>query len=877
MNIKRLKTRLRDKRTLILIVILIISAFLRLYNLNWDHGSYFHSDERNVMTQVDRVSLGDLNPHFFVYGAFPVYVNKLLLSLISIFVNINYQVLVLRFTSAMAALFTVLLVYLITSRIGNRDSGLIAAAMMGLAVLNIQSSHYGTVDNFLVCMTMAALYYAVQTRFKPEWKNYILTGIFVGLTLATKTSGIVLILPVFVMHILTLRRMKDIFRWRKLQRLVVLLVVAVAVSFIAAPYTYLDFEEFRKAMDYEGKVVIGEYIPSYTMVFRGTSPYIYQTQMLIKWGMGYGAGILGFLGFLFIMNKSAFFRREEEAILLAYAIPYFLIVGSWQVKFVRYMLPMVPFLCIFAGLMFYHLHRLCQQTGVSIKWLRWSYGLGIFMQILYTASFFTIYLQPNSRIEATRWFRENVPPGSVVLGESPWDDPIPMNIAGEPPHRMNIVTSLRYRSDYADLSAVIKERFINDEIIDDRDLDLLASKINEADYITLATKRLYGGLMKYPDHYWVSCNYYRLLFSGALGFDLVRVFTRYPALFGIELNDDFAEESFTTYDHPKILVFKKIKPLSKRIIKALIKNPPDEVANIERDYLISMNMDRFKTIEVNYSAYAVMEEIPKGKTLDQMELNQPRDIDCGEDGKLYVSDFRNNMVYIFDSENRLLNAWGGKGDMPGKFNDPCGICVDSKGNIYVADTWNYRVQKFDAKGEHILSIKDLYAPRAVETDKDDNLYIVESGNCSIHKYDTRGNLIAKWGTRGDGAGQFQEPIGITIGSDGRIYVCDTWNHRIQVFDSNGKYLMHWQVDLWQGDIFREPYIDIAPDGNILVTDPPGKQIFRYTPDGNKLDSFYMEQTSFKPLNYPMGIAVCPGGRVYISDTLNNRIIYANYD
>ena len=63
--------------------------------------------------------------------------------------------------------------------------------------------------------------------------------------------------------------------------------------------------------------------------------------------------------------------------------------------------------------------------------------------------------------------------------------------------------------------------------------------------------------MRYPTHYWVSCNFYKALFAGVLGFDLVRVVTNYPSLFGYEFRDDFAEESFQTYDHPKILIFKK--------------------------------------------------------------------------------------------------------------------------------------------------------------------------------------------------------------------------------------------------------------------------------------------------------------------------------
>ncbi len=64
------------------------------------------------------------------------------------------------------------------------------------------------------------------------------------------------------------------------------------------------------------------------------------------------------------------------------------------------------------------------------------------------------------------------------------------------------------------------------------------------------------------------------------------------------------------------------------------------------------------------------------------------------EGHQYVCEFGNSRVQIFDAEGRSLEILGGVGSAPGKFNNPWGLALDSKGNLYVADSRNHRVQKF---------------------------------------------------------------------------------------------------------------------------------------------------------------------------------------
>ncbi|MDP6314547.1 MAG: hypothetical protein QGF76_09755, partial [Arenicellales bacterium] len=109
--------------------------------------------------------------------------------------------------------------------------------------------------------------------------------------------------------------------------------------------------------------------------------------------------------------------------------------------------------------------------------------------------------------------------------------------------------------------------------------------------------------------------------------------------------------------------------------------------------------------------------------------------------------------------------WGSRGSGNGQFYHPYGIAFDGSGNVYVADTYNHRVQVFDSSG----------------------------------------NFLRKWGSRGSANGQFRYPPGIAVDGSGNVYVADTYNHRVQVFDSSGNFLRKWGSYGSGNGQFRYPF------------------------------------------------------------------------
>jgi len=168
---------------LLFLVVLVAGAYFRIVGTDWDQGQHLHPDERfltlveSAIQPVDNLreyfdtSKSTLNPHnvgytFYVYGTLPLFIIRYVSDWTG---QPGYGQIYLigRQLSALADLLTVLLVYLIAGRLYGRKAALLAGAFSAFAVLQIQLSHYMTVDTFTNLFTFAAFYFAVKVAF-PE-------------------------------------------------------------------------------------------------------------------------------------------------------------------------------------------------------------------------------------------------------------------------------------------------------------------------------------------------------------------------------------------------------------------------------------------------------------------------------------------------------------------------------------------------------------------------------------------------------------------------------------------------------------------------------------------------------------------------------------
>ncbi|HUG33299.1 MAG TPA: flippase activity-associated protein Agl23, partial [Anaerolineales bacterium] len=172
-----------------------------------------------------------------------------------------------------------------------------------------------------------------------------------------------------------------------------------------------------------------------------------------------------------------------------------------------------------------------------------------------------------------------------------------------------------------------------------------------------------------------------------------------------------------------------------------------------------------------------------GDRYPPLGLNAPRSIAAGDNADLYVADSRNNRILHIASDGSMLQEWGTKADIAfgeapvGTFNEPWGVAVGPDGSVYVTDTWNHRVQKFNRTGEPIktwgrfgqplpedpASIEYFWGPRGIAVDSLGRVFVADTGNKRIVVFDEDGNYLTEFGSSGFDPGQFDEPVGVAVG------------------------------------------------------------------------------------------------------------------
>jgi predicted membrane-bound mannosyltransferase/sugar lactone lactonase YvrE len=275
------------------------------------------------------------------------------------------------------------------------------------------------------------------------------------------------------------------------------------------------------------------------------------------------------------------------------------------------------------------------------------------------------------------------------------------------------------------------------------------------------------------------------------------------------------------------------------------------------------------------------------------ELKTPRGVAVAPDGTIYVSDAGNNRIVHYSADGKLIQAWGSfadvsKGEAPGgTFYEPWGLAADSEGSVYVADTWNHRIQKFTADGQFIKmwgyfgndqNSNAFWGPRDIKIDSHGRVYVTDTGNKRVAIFTKDGEFVAQFGSAGMDVGQFDEPVGLAIDSKDAVYVTDTWNHRIQSFtpDQTGMSFTSgatWQISGWFGQsVDNKPYIAVTSDENLLVTDPESSRILEFDTTGKFLRGWGEYRTEAEALSIYSGVAADSHGDGYVVDAANNRVL-----
>jgi DNA-binding beta-propeller fold protein YncE len=270
-------------------------------------------------------------------------------------------------------------------------------------------------------------------------------------------------------------------------------------------------------------------------------------------------------------------------------------------------------------------------------------------------------------------------------------------------------------------------------------------------------------------------------------------------------------------------------------------------------------------------------------TGDSNQFDTADGLAVDQQGNLYVMDSGNHRIQKFDSDGHLIIMWGSKGGDDGQFECLfiCMLAVDRQGNVFVTDAskeGNARVEKFDSNGKFLTKwgsygSKDAQfkSPFGLAVDSQGDVYVGDPGNYRVQKFDSEGNFLTKWGSSGFRNGQFSEDLAdIAVDGQGNVYVTDRSNG-FQKFDSNGQFLGQFEHCGDEKRFFSAAGVAVDAQDNVYVSDLSNKHICKYASNGQFLDWWDGFGSADGLLDSVGGIAVDQQGNLYVAEWFVGRV------
>jgi len=261
-------------------------------------------------------------------------------------------------------------------------------------------------------------------------------------------------------------------------------------------------------------------------------------------------------------------------------------------------------------------------------------------------------------------------------------------------------------------------------------------------------------------------------------------------------------------------------------------------------------------------------------------MGKPLGIAFGKDGLWAVVHLANNCICVYDDQDELIRNFGSFGGRDSQFIHPIALAFDAMNNLYVVETINCTVQKFDINGSCLLQFGkrgfgsgELNDPSGI-TVHNDRVLVADQENSRISVFQTDGQFSHTFGS-----GQLRHPWDVAIANSNRIVVADRGYHCISIFTLDGNYVskIGGTKGIARGQLSRPSGLAVDFCGFIFVTDYNNHRVTVFDNDGVFVHCFGSGGSGAGQFLAPYKIACSPNGSVYVSDHSNKRIqIFSDY-
>ncbi len=402
---------IRTLRNLPLAAVLAVAAVARLAGINFGFPHLnCRPDEGAVVSIAGGMYNGDLNPHFFNYPALfmlAVAAAFLMWNAGGLGVTATTTFRIARYLSAAAGIASVLMLFRIGLRLFGHTAALAAAALLSLAFLHVRDSHFGVTDVPMTFMVLVAFLFIVRLAESGGTRDLVAAGVTSGLATSTKYNAALIALPL-LLAILTdpsgIRRPG----YAPLRRAALCISIMAAAFLLSSPYSLLDFRRFLADFTFESRhLTQGHGV----IVGRGWSHHLMSS---LRYGVGSPILVTGLAGFGLLLWRDP----RKGSLVALFPVSYYLVLGSGYTVFARYMLPVVPFLCLSAGYVVteaarWLAARLRRPELAPILVTAGVVGL-LWPSVQSVVAFDQLMTLDDNRLLARRWVERHFPKGTTI-------------------------------------------------------------------------------------------------------------------------------------------------------------------------------------------------------------------------------------------------------------------------------------------------------------------------------------------------------------------------------------------------------------------------------------------------------------------------------
>jgi len=417
-----------DKSDIALIAILIAAGIARFWALDFGlPHTLCRPDESRIVNIAVKFGGGDFNPHFFSYPSLYPYTLFVLFGLYYVVGMIlgtfsSVSDLILEFATDPSSFYlidrivvatlgtaTVYTVYRVALKLFTKRIALVSSFFLALAYLHVRDSHFGVTDVPMTFLIMCSLLSILKCRNAHSMKGYALAGVFAGLAASTKYAGLLLFIPMSIVHFCNVstengRKIRDLLD----RRIIVFGMALVSAFLIGTPFAVLDFSSF-----------LSDFLSEMNHLGSGHRNIIldrgwwYHLRFSLYYGLGWPLLLVSTVGML-VMART---NLKNALILCSFPLIYYLCAGKGYTVFVRYVVPLVPFLCITAAVSTIHIaglinDRLSPRVKTVLVWL--LAAIIVAPSTCRIIKFDSLLTHKDNRLIAAEWVHANIPRGSSI-------------------------------------------------------------------------------------------------------------------------------------------------------------------------------------------------------------------------------------------------------------------------------------------------------------------------------------------------------------------------------------------------------------------------------------------------------------------------------